>query len=73
MFFSFICFRQKYLKCTFAFFYMFGCRLISQQVFKRVSSNIIRKKTGCDKYLEDQLNMASINLAKYPFDEKYGK
>ena len=23
------CFRQKYLKCTFAFFYIFGCELIA--------------------------------------------
>ena len=28
-FFKFICFRQKYLKCIFAFFYIFGCELIA--------------------------------------------
>ena len=35
--------------------------------------NLIRKKTGCDEYPENQLNVASKNLAKYPFDEKDGK
>ena len=29
IFFRFICFRQKYLKCTFDFFYIFGCELIA--------------------------------------------
>ena len=29
IFFKFICFRQKYLKCIFAFFYIFGCELIA--------------------------------------------
>ena len=46
------------------------CRPISKQIYKRTSSNSIRKKTGCDEYLEDHLNVASKNLAKYPFDEK---
>ena len=31
------------------------------------------KKTGCDKYVQDQLNLTSKNLAKYLFDEKIGK
>ena len=31
------------------------------------------KKTGCDEYVEDQLNVANKNLAKYLFDEKNGK
>ena len=46
------------------------CRPISKQIYKRTR---IRKKTGCDEYLEDQLNMASKNCANYPFDEKDGK
>ena len=53
------------------------CRLISQQIYKRVSSNLIRKKTGCDKYIEDQLNVASktspniclmIKMRKFHFE-----
>ena len=35
--------------------------------------NSNQKKTGCDEYVEDQLNVANKNLFKYPFDEKYGK
>ena len=49
------------------------CRPISQQVYERTSRNSIREKTGCDEYLEDQLNVASKNRIKYPFDEKDGK
>ena len=49
------------------------CRPISQQIYRRTSRNLIRKKTGCDEYPENQLNVASKNLAKYPFDEKDGK
>ena len=48
------------------------CRPISQQIYTRTSSNSIRKETGCNKYVEDQLNVARKNLAKYPFDEKDG-
>ena len=29
IFFRFICFRQNYLKCTFTFSYIFGCKLIA--------------------------------------------
>ena len=64
----FICFRQKHLKCTFAFFLHFwvqvDCRPISQQIYKRTSSNSIRKKTGCDEYVEDQLNVAGANACQ---------
>ena len=35
--------------------------------------NSNQKKTGCDEYVDDQLNIASKNLPKYPFHEKYGK
>ena len=49
------------------------CRPISQQICKRNSSNWIRKKTECDEYVEDQLNVASKNIAKYPFDYKDGE
>ena len=31
IFLRFICFRQQYLKCTFAFSYIFGCELIAGQ------------------------------------------
>ena len=31
------------------------------------------KKTGCDIYVQDQLNLGNKNLAKYLFDEKIGK
>ena len=31
------------------------------------------KKTGCDECVEDQLDVVSKNLPKYPFDEKYGR
>ena len=47
--------------------------LTSQQIYERASSNSIRKKTGCDEYLEDQLNVTGKNLAKYTLDEKDGK
>ena len=49
------------------------CRPISQQIYKRTNSNSIRKKTGCDENVEDQLNVASKNLAKYSFDDKDGR
>ena len=48
------------------------CRPLSQQIYTRTSSNSIRKETGCNKYVEDQLNVARKNLAKCPFDEKDG-
>ena len=35
--------------------------------------NLIRKRTGCDEYVEDQLNVASKNFAKYLFDDTDGK
>ena len=31
------------------------------------------KKTGCDEYVEDQLNVANKNLTKYLFHDKDGK
>ena len=37
------------------------------------SKKQVRKKIGCDEYVEDQLNVASKNLAKYLFDEKLVK
>ena len=37
-------------------------RPISQQIYNRTSSNSIRKETGCNKYVEDQLNVARKNL-----------
>ena len=37
---------------------------------QEISSNLIGKKAGCDEYVEDQLNVASQNLAKYPCDDK---
>ena len=49
------------------------CRPTSQQIYKRTSSNLIRKGTGCDEYVEDQLNVASKNFAKYLFDDTDGK
>ena len=49
------------------------CRPTSQQIYKRTSSNLIRKRTGCDEYVEDQLNVASKNFAKYLFDDTDGK
>ena len=45
------------------------CRPTSQQIYKRTSSNLIRKGTGCDEYVEDQLNVASKNFGKYMFDD----
>ena len=36
------------------------------------SSNSIRKETGWNEFVEEQLNVARKNLAKYPFDEKDG-
>ena len=75
--FRFICCRQKYLKCTFHFLLRIWVQvdrtLTSQQIYERTSSNSIRKKTGCDEYLEDQLNVAGKNLAKYTLDEKDGR
>ena len=47
--------------------------LTSQQIYERTNNNSIRKKTGCDEYLEDQLNVAGKNLAKYTLDEKDGR
>jgi len=46
------------------------CRPISQEIYTKTSSNSIRKRTGYNEYVEDQLNMARKNLANYPFDEK---
>ena len=31
------------------------------------------KRTGCDEYVEDQLNVADKNFAKYLFDDTDGK
>jgi len=39
-------------------------RPIRQQIYKRTGSNSIRKTTGCDEYLEDQLKVASKELEK---------
>ena len=49
------------------------CRPRSQQICKRTSSNLIRKRAGCDEYVEDQLNVADKNFAKYLFDDTDGK
>ena len=57
---------QKYLKCW------DDCRFISQQIYKRTISNLIRKNRMwwiCWGPIE----LASKNLAKYLFDEKIGK
>ena len=70
IFFRFICFRQKYLKCIFDFFYIFGSELIAGQ---QASSHLIRKRTGCNEYVEDHLNVANKNFAKYLFDNRDGK
>ena len=37
------------------------------------SQKQLRTKTGDDEYVEDQLNVASKNLAKHLFDEKLVK
>ena len=46
---------------------------MSQQIHKRTSTNSIGKKTRWDDYVEDQLNVASKNLTKYPFDDEDSK
>ena len=45
------------------------CRPTSQQIFKSTSNNLIRKRTGCDEYVEDQLNVGNKNFTKYLFDD----
>ena len=37
------------------------------------SQKQLRKKTGCDEYVEDQLNVGNKNFAKYPFDDTDSK
>ena len=49
------------------------CRPTSQQIYKKNISNLIRRRTGCDGYVEDQLNVANKNFAKYLFDDTDGK
>ena len=49
------------------------CTPKSQQIYKRTSSNSTTKKTGCDEYVEDQLNVANKKLAKYLFHDTDGK
>ena len=70
-------FQTKIFEMHFRFlFYIWvrvDCRPTSQQIYKRTSSNLIRKGTGCDEYVEDQLNVASKNFAKYLFDDTDGK
>ena len=44
-----------------------------KQVYNRTICISIGKETGCNEYVEDQLNVARKKLAKYPFDEKDGK
>ena len=39
------------------------CRPINQQKCKRTSTNWIRKTTGCDEYLEGQLNVAQAKTS----------
>ena len=57
------------MKCTFDFSYIFGCELIagpkaSKSTKEPVAScNLIRKRIGCDEYVENQLNVASKNFA----------
>ena len=80
IFFRFFCFRQKYAnKYGMHFRFLLyiwvrvDCRPTSQQIYKRTSSNLIRKKTGCGEYVADQLNVAGKNFAKYLFDDTDGK
>ena len=49
------------------------CRHTSQQIYKRSICILIGKRTGRDEYVEDQLNVASKNFAKYLFDDTDGK
>ena len=66
-------FQTKLFEVHFHFLLHNWVQVYCQQIYKRTSSNSIRKKTGCDEYLEDQLNVASKNCFNYPFDEKDGK
>ena len=49
------------------------CRPISQQIYKRTNSNSIKKTTGCDENVKDQLNVASKNLAEFTSYDKDDK
>ena len=64
---------EMHFRFLFCIWVRVDCRPTSQQIYKRTSSNLIRKGTGCDEYVEDQLNVASKNFAKYLFDDTDGK
>ena len=49
------------------------CRPIASKIYQTITSNLIRKKTGCDEYIEDELNVASKSLPKYSFHDKDDK
>ena len=47
-----------------------GAFVLDENICKAIQSE---KKTRCDEYVENQLNVASKNFAKYVFVEKIGK
>ena len=53
------------------FFYILQALLIL--VTKETGAIQSEKKTGCDEYVGDHLNVARKNLAKYVFVEQIGK
>ena len=68
IFFRFTCFRRKYLKCTFTFFYILGCELIpgpQASKAKNHSNSTRRRQDVMNEYVKDQLNVASKNLASF--------
>ena len=75
--FRFMCFRPKYLKCTFAFFFIFGCELIAgPQASKFTKEPVaISSEKGQDvtNMLRTNWMWLSKNFAKYLFDNTEGK
>ena len=73
---SLILFQTKIFEMHFHFllhiWVRVDCRPISHQIYTSTSSNSIRKETGWNEFVEEQLNVAKKNLAKYPFGEKDG-